>query len=51
MLQGVGEALISQVHANYVRIYLGGIPSMLNDAAALLSFICTLTAVEALGDF
>jgi len=43
--------LISQVHANYARIYLGGIPSTLNDDAAFLSFICTLTAIEALGGF
>ena len=45
------DQLISQVHANYARIYLGGIPSTLNDDAAFLSFICTLTAIEALGGF
>jgi len=45
------DELISHVHANYARIYLGGIPSTLNDDAAFLSFICTLTAVEALGGF
>jgi hypothetical protein len=43
--------LIDHVHANYARIYLGGIPSTLNDNAAFLSFICTLTAIEALGGF
>jgi hypothetical protein len=37
--------------ANFARIYLGGIPSLLNNDAAFLSFICTLTAVEALGGF
>lgn len=42
---------ISLVHANYARIYLGGIPSTLNDNAAFLSFICMLTAIEALGGF
>jgi hypothetical protein len=45
------DELISHVHANYARIYLGGIPSTLNDNAAFLSFICTLTAVEALWGF
>ncbi len=45
------DELISHVHANYARIYLGGIPSTLNDDAAFLSFICTLIAVEALGGF
>lgn len=45
------EELISYVHVNYARIYLGGIPSTLNNDAAFLSFICTLTAVEALGGF
>lgn len=45
------DELISHVHANYARIYLGGIPSTLNDNAAFLSFICTLTAIEALGGF
>ncbi len=43
--------LITHVRANYSRIYLGGIPSTLNDDAAFLSFICTLTAIEALGGF
>ena len=42
---------IAHVHGNFARIYLGGIPSTLNDDAAFLSFICTLTAIEALGGF
>jgi hypothetical protein len=43
---------IRMVHANFSRIYLGGIPSLLNDnGGAFLSFICTLTATEALGGF
>ena len=46
----IGER-ISQVHAHYARLYLGGIPSTLNENAAFLSFICTLTAIEALGGF
>ena len=51
MEQPTTVELIDQVHANYARIYLGGIPSTLNDNAAFLSFICTLTAIEALGGF
>lgn len=43
--------LITHVDANFSRIYLGGIPSLLNDDGAFLSFICTLTAIEALGGF
>jgi len=45
------EELINHVHANFGRIYLGGIPSLLNDDGAFLSFICSLTATEALGGF
>jgi len=46
------DDLIKTVHANFSRIYLGGIPSLLNDSGgAFLSFICTLTATEALGGF
>lgn len=46
------DDIIRTVHANFSRIYLGGIPSLLNDSGgAFLSFICTLTATEALGGF
>ena len=45
------EELINHVQANFARIYLGGIPSILNDDGAFLSFICSLTATEALGGF
>jgi hypothetical protein len=45
------DELISHVHARYAQIYLGGIQSTLNKDAAFLSFICMLTAVEALGGF
>ena len=46
------DDLIRMVHTNFSRIYLGGIPSLLNDnGGAFLSFICTLTAAEALGGF
>jgi hypothetical protein len=43
--------LIKRVAANFGRIYLGGIPCLLNDDGAFLSFICSLTATEALGGF
>lgn len=46
------DDLIKTVHANFSRIYLGGIPSLLNDnGGAFLSFICVLTGTEALGGF
>src|SRR2546425_4144498 len=46
------DDLINMVHANFSRIYIGGIPSLLNDSGgAFLSFICTLTGTEALGGF
>lgn len=46
------DDLITMVHANFSRIYVGGIPSLLNNnGGAFLSFICTLTATEALGGF
>ena len=43
--------LIGHVRAQFSRIYLGGIPSLLTDDGAFLSFICSLTAIEALGGF
>lgn len=45
------DELIRLVNRNFSRIYLGGIPSLLNDDGAFLSFICSLTATEALGGF
>ena len=45
------QDLITHVAANFSRIYLGGIPSLLNDDGAFLSFIFSLTAIEALGGF
>ncbi len=46
------DDLIKIVHTNFSRIYLGGIPSLLNDSGgAFLSFICVLTGTEALGGF
>ena len=43
--------LVGHVRAQFSRIYLGGIPSLLTDDGAFLSFICSLTAIEALGGF
>jgi hypothetical protein len=43
--------LIQHVEAWFSRIYLGGIPCLLNDDGAFLSFITSLTAIEALGGF
>jgi hypothetical protein len=43
--------VIRLVQRNFSGIYLGGIPSLLNDGGAFLSFICTLTAMEALGGY
>ena len=43
--------LVGHVQAQFSRIYLGGIPSLLTDDGAFLSFICILTAIEALGGF
>jgi len=43
--------LVKHVSANFSGIFIGGIPSLLNDDGAFLSFICSLTAVEALGGF
>lgn len=40
---------IKQVAGNFSRIYLGGIPSLLNNDGAYLSFICSLSAIESLG--
>lgn len=50
MTATTGE-LIQHVRAQFSRTYLGGIPSCLNDNAAFLSFVCCLTAIEALGGF
>jgi hypothetical protein len=43
--------IIGHVQTQFSQIYLGGIPSLLNDDGAFLSFICVFTAIEALGGF
>ncbi|MFO0582039.1 MAG: hypothetical protein U0229_07205 [Anaeromyxobacter sp.] len=40
-----------EVIKNLSRIFLGGVPSLLNDDGAYLSFVCSLTAMETLGSF
>jgi hypothetical protein len=42
---------VENTRAWFDRIYLGGIPLMINDETAFLSFICALTAVEALAGY
>jgi len=43
--------LIRHVSGNFSGVFIGGIPSLLNDDGAFLSFICSLTAIEALGGY
>jgi len=40
--------MVEAVAATFSRIFLGGIPSLLNDDGAFLSFVCVLSATEAL---
>ncbi len=42
---------IEQTLLWFSRIYLGGIPPIITDDSAFLSFICVLTAVEALAGY
>jgi hypothetical protein len=48
--QTVGE-LIDEVRAEFDRVYLGGIPGLLTDDGAFLSFVAVLTGTEALAGF
>ncbi len=45
------EKAIEGAHAQFARIYLGGIPRLLNDDGAFLSFICVCSGVEALAGY
>jgi hypothetical protein len=45
------EELIEEVRSEFDRVYLGGIPSLLNDDGAFLSFVAVLTGTEALAGF
>ena len=51
MAKTTTDDLIRYVHSKFSLVCIGGIPSLLNDNGAFLSFICTLTATEALGGF
>jgi hypothetical protein len=42
---------IEEVLTWFSRIYLGGIPPMITDDSAFLSFVCVLTAIEALAGY
>jgi len=44
------DSAVQDVRNNFNRIYLGGIPLLMGNAA-FLSFICILTAVEALAGY
>ena len=45
------DARIETARHWFQRIYLGGIPQMIRDETAFLSFICTLSAIEALAGY
>lgn len=42
---------IKQFSDDFVQIYIRGIPFLINDDGAYLSFICTLIGIEVLGGF
>jgi hypothetical protein len=48
--QTVGE-LIEEVRTEFDRVYLGGIPGLLTEDGAFLSFVAVLTGTEALSGF
>ncbi len=45
------EEQIEDIHRNFSRIYLGGIPAIITDESAFLSFIYVLAAAEALAGY
>jgi len=45
------EELIEEVRSEFDRVYLGGIPGLLTDDGAFLSFVAVLTGTEALAGF
>ena len=49
-MQTVGE-LIEEVRTEFDRAYLGGIPGLLTEDGAFLSFVAVLTGTEALAGF
>lgn len=42
---------ITNVVAWFGRIYLGGVPQLIRDETAFLSFVCMLAGIEALGGY
>ena len=45
------NAKISNVVNWFGRVYLGGIPQLIRDETAFLSFVCMLAGIEALGGY
>jgi hypothetical protein len=45
------DSRISSVTSWFDRIYLGGIPQMIRDETAFLSFLCMMTAIDALAGY
>ena len=42
---------IEKIHRNFSTIYLGGIPAIITNDSAFLSFLCILSATEALAGY
>jgi hypothetical protein len=45
------DQLVAEVRSEFDRVYLGGIPGLLTDDGAFLSFVATTTGTEALAGF
>ena len=45
------DSRIDSVTSWFDRIYLGGIPQMIRDETAFLSFLCMMTAIDALAGY
>lgn len=45
------EELIDEVRSEFDRVYIGGVPGLLTDDGAFLSFVAVLTGTEALAGF
>jgi len=45
------EELIAEVRSEFDRVYLGGIPGLLTDDGAFLSFVAVITGTEALAGY
>jgi hypothetical protein len=51
MTTQTAEELIEEVRAEFDRVYIGGVPGLLTDDGAFLSFVSVLTGTEALAGF